>query len=1058
MSEFEISPAAEAIWLQHLSRRLGGEPVDFDQLRAAHPRFAHEFERLESDWQRSSQGDAASQARVRDQRLESVLERLARLRPGAAKYELRGEIGRGGMGVVQRVWDDSLKRELAMKTVHASFGLAREQALARFVEEAQILAQLDHPAIVPIHDLGVDEHGRPFFVMKLVVGRDLGSIFALAREEREGWSTTRALDVLLRVCEAVGYAHRKGVVHRDLKPSNVMVGDLGEVYVMDWGIARVLRERRVGSLDTVRSPKRADAAGDSLLTRADDVLGTVAYMAPEQARGELQRIGPCTDVYAVGAMLYELLAGHAPHGRSGVKARGLLRALLAGPPPPLSSAAPRAPDELAAICAKALSREPQERYRDLGEMAFDLRAFLEGRVVVAHRTDALVRAAKWVRRNRSLSLALAAAAVVGGGSITAQVYQAKLAAERDATLRVLAAQDSLTRLQEEAAALWPPHPERLSDFARWQAQADALFQMAREPGDDSTPPLDGVGQFLRQLRTLRSGQAPSDESDLANSKRRLALVDELNLAREEHLWRLRLIGDAPWPDEGAARTELRDVLGTDDVERLLREARERLGGQLRRHGREIEARMLATRALQCAGDSRLGQAHALVAHAQLKLGEWDRALEHARLSQAHGGAPDILNLTEFERALERARAPGESKRRCERAGARVESLERALEVQSPPQYASASLTALDDRLAKLIEQMERWRDPDSGLLGDTCASPFGWGVDRRRRSAEQLRRQIESSESAARWRLAAQAIRESDRYGGLELSAQVGLEPLGPDPRSGLWEFAHLLSGDAPVRGPDGALVLSDETGIVLVLTPGGERLIGAQAQDPSAQHYFHDADSSAPVSAVRLAPFFIAKHELTQSQWARMTAQWPSRAQGDDDAARRPVASVSWWSCVEVLRRYGLVLPSEAQWEHACRAGGGAPYACDEVELRTHANFYDASAAQKRPLDGAAPEPWDDGAAGVAIVGAFGPNGYGLHDMHGNVAEWCLDAFADYTSPTRPGDALREAADPAVRILRGGSFATSASQGACATRSAESAEIVLPDLGCRAARALDVH
>jgi len=1062
MSEFDASPAAEAIWLQHLSRRLGGDDVDFAQLLAAHPRFAPEFERLQAEWVRATQASAAPEdpaSRTWDERLGAVLERLAGLRARLAKYEIRGEIGRGGMGVVRRVWDESLRRELAMKTLRVHFGAARERALARFVEEAQVLAQLDHPAIVPIHDLGLDERGQPFFVMKLVVGRDLGAAFALARDEREGWSTTRALDVLLRVCEAVGYAHRKGVLHRDLKPSNVMVGDLGEVYVMDWGIARVLHDGREAELDTLRSGASVQAELDPLRTGEGAIVGTVAYMAPEQARAELANVTTRSDVYAVGAMLYELLSGGPPYARPGASGREMLHALLAGPPPSIESLAPSVPDELAAICAKAMARDAAQRYADMAEVAVDLRAYLEGRVVRAHRTDALVRAAKWMRRNRSLALALAAGTLIGVGSIAAQVYQARIAREREELLGVFAAHDELARLEEQASSMWPPHPDRLDDYVRWQSRAEKLFLAGRAAGSAThSGQLDGVGKFLNQLRTLRAGEASDSSAEVVDSAPRRALVERLHNARLEHQWRSRLLGVEPWPDESSARTVLNDALSTDDCDRLLRETRERLGGRLNRHGQEVEARLFAARALECAGESRRAQAQALLAHAYLKLGEWDLALAQAQLSQAGGGAPDILNLTEFERALSQARAPGEAQRRCERAAARVAALERALEVHSPPRYASASLAALDDRLAALIDQMESWSDRESGLLGDTCAAAFGWGMERRRRSAEQLREHFESRDGVERWRQATKAIRESPLYGGLELSPQVGLTPLGPDPRSGLWEFAHLLSGETPTRGPDGDLERGDDTAIVLVLTPGGERLIGAQSEDPRAALYVDDADESTPVSRVRLAPYFLSKYELTQSQWARVTGQWPSRAQGDDRAARRPVASVSWWDCTEVLRRYGLSLPTEMQWESACRAGGNERYARDERELSVHANFYDASGARDRPLDGATPEPWDDGVAGIAVVGAFNANAYGLHDMHGNVAEWCMDSFADYTSPTRAGDGLREAADPAIRIFRGGSFATPASQGASATRSADNADIVLGDLGCRAARALDTR
>src|SRR5688572_3812624 len=162
------------------------------------------------------------------------------------RYTMENEIARGGMGVIWRVRDGDLSRTLAMKVMSLAQGsdlsLDAEHSrlhLARFVEEAQVTAQLDHPGIVPVHEAGFDPQGRPFFTMKLVKGRDLDEVFRLARKEEERWNLPRAVGVLVKACQALAYAHSKGVVHRDLKPSNIMVGRFGEVYVMDWGLVKI---------------------------------------------------------------------------------------------------------------------------------------------------------------------------------------------------------------------------------------------------------------------------------------------------------------------------------------------------------------------------------------------------------------------------------------------------------------------------------------------------------------------------------------------------------------------------------------------------------------------------------------------------------------------------------------------------------------------------------------------------------------------------------------------------------------------------------------------------
>ncbi|MBL8860824.1 MAG: serine/threonine protein kinase [Planctomycetes bacterium] len=386
---------------------------------------------------------------------DDLLRRLESKSRGA-RYRLEGEVARGGMGAILRVWDEDLRRHLAMKVVlgQATPGTGTPpvdaRLLARFLEEAQITGQLEHPGIVPVHELGLDADGRVYFTMKLVKGRDLAAVFELVREGREGWSETRALGVLLKVCEALAYAHSKGVVHRDLKPQNVMVGDFGEVYVMDWGLARVIGDARASParpagdaphVRTERFQERESSPASSLMTLEGDVVGTPAYMSPEQARGELEALSPRSDVYALGAMLYDLLAGAPPYTTRGEHTGGaaVWKRVLDGPPPPLEELAPRAPSELVAIQAKAMAREASQRYADVAALAEDLRAFLEGRVVGAFEAGALAEARKWVRRNRGLAAALAGAvlALIAGLVVTLiladRVRQNAVLAEASAT-------------------------------------------------------------------------------------------------------------------------------------------------------------------------------------------------------------------------------------------------------------------------------------------------------------------------------------------------------------------------------------------------------------------------------------------------------------------------------------------------------------------------------------------------------------------------------------------------------------------------------------------------
>jgi serine/threonine-protein kinase len=285
------------------------------------------------------------------------------------RYEDLGVLGMGGMGQVRRVRDRVLGRVLAMKILLDDGGA--ETARARFLAEARLAAGLQHPGIVPVHECGAMPDGRLWFTMKEVRGETLRAAIAAAyAAEPTGLSRAalrRLVDVYARVCEAVAYAHHHGVVHRDLKPENVLLGALGEVYVVDWGLARP-----VGGVDLFGPASTSD---NDRLTMAGQIMGTPAYMPPEQARGE-RDIGPRSDVYSLGAMLYEILCGHPPYEGS---ASGVLSRVLSGPPVPiLGRAKLRPPEDLLAICERAMSRSPAARFADAGAIAAEVRSSLDG--------------------------------------------------------------------------------------------------------------------------------------------------------------------------------------------------------------------------------------------------------------------------------------------------------------------------------------------------------------------------------------------------------------------------------------------------------------------------------------------------------------------------------------------------------------------------------------------------------------------------------------------------------------------------------------------------------
>jgi tetratricopeptide (TPR) repeat protein len=471
--------------------------------------------------------DDASMLEACDARLEPVEDVLARLAGSVRRpdrYEIEGELARGGMGAIHSVVDRDLRRRIAMKVALAVGGDAKSadaieaDRLARFLDEAQITGQLDHPGIVPVHELGLDGSGRVYFTMRLVRGRELGKIFELARRGEEGWTQPRALNVLLRVCEAIAYAHSKGVVHRDLKPSNVMVGRFGEVYVMDWGLAKVLGRAEAA---IPRGPRLSDGPTPPLMTAAGDVMGTPAYMSPEQARGENDCVDERTDVYAVGAILYQFLAGHAPYGDSKDRQHGRSTwlSLLDGPPTSLRALRVDLPPELVAICERAMERDLSRRYQDISSLAADLNAWLEGRVVRAYETGAWAEARKWVRRNRALSIASAAAILILiGGTITSSLLYVRASdnaetAERravDVAREATRAEQALEREKEQRIAVEARKREleRVSRFqSRMLAELDPEAMGATLVGELR----DSVIQSFEQL------ERPSDEIERAGN-------------------------------------------------------------------------------------------------------------------------------------------------------------------------------------------------------------------------------------------------------------------------------------------------------------------------------------------------------------------------------------------------------------------------------------------------------------------------------------------------------------------------------------------------------------
>jgi serine/threonine-protein kinase len=412
----------------------------------------------------------------------------------STRYRIDGEIARGGMGAILKGRDPDLGRDVAIKVLREDLR-DKNDLIRRFVEEAQIGGQLQHPGVVPIYEMGTFADHRPFFSMKLVKGQTLADLLATRSSPVD--DLPRFLGIFAAMAQTMAYAHTRGVIHRDLKPSNVMVGSFGEVQVMDWGLAKVLA--RGGVVNDAKAGKEkpaetmiatARSGSDRELSHAGSILGTPSYMPPEQASGETGRIDERADVFALGSILCEILAGFpAFTGRTpGEILRKSARGDIADAFSRLDACGAEA--ELIALTKDCLQAEPEDRPHDANVVSDRITAYLAGvqeRVQAAERERAVAEArAIEERRRRKVQLALAGSILAFttlGGLSTAYYLQQR--AERAQQRLVQAA--AVDRVVGQAETLYKQAKEKPEDLSRWLV-ALAAVEQAEAGGDEAARP------------------------------------------------------------------------------------------------------------------------------------------------------------------------------------------------------------------------------------------------------------------------------------------------------------------------------------------------------------------------------------------------------------------------------------------------------------------------------------------------------------------------------------------------------------------------------------------
>ncbi len=501
--------------------------------------------------------------------LPSGIRRLIEEQGTEGRYAINKELAHGGMGAVLDISDHDFRRRAAMKVILSQYASSHE-AMERFLAEAQVTAQLEHPNIVPIHDLGVMEDGTLYFTMKMIEGTSLGRVVKLLQQQagilkRDGqavppddeskaaaahWTEQQKLHVFLKVLDGVGFAHSRGVIHRDLKPDNIMLGAHGEVLVVDWGIAKVkglpdtaarapmggITEPAASGVVSIRSDDAASA------TMAGATMGTVYYMPPEQAQGDLARVDARSDIYALGATLYELLALKRTL-KQGSSIQEMLSAIVEGRWVPLDEADPSLDKDLVAIVHRSMAREPLSRYATCEAFADDIRRYMAGAAVAARRRSTREIVSLWVAQNRARIIGtLVVLALILGGIKGALLMQASanraeaagILAKARADLQDLPADARAEQLQPIHDLLVKAHAKDagskdLDDFTR---QVDDRFAVARSREEELSRRKALKDQAAQLLAEATSAMAAGDPDSLDKAKSKLAQASDLADSRE----------------------------------------------------------------------------------------------------------------------------------------------------------------------------------------------------------------------------------------------------------------------------------------------------------------------------------------------------------------------------------------------------------------------------------------------------------------------------------------------------------------------------------------------
>lgn len=478
----------------------------------------------------------------------------------AARYRPLSFHARGGMGEVWLADDERIGRRVAVKKLRPG----RESPQARFLLEAQVTGQLEHPGVVPVHDLGIDEEGQPYYVMKFIEGRSLRAAITEYRDQRSAgdWprdlAFLRLLEAFVDVCNAVAYAHSKGVLHRDVKPDNVMIGPYGETLLLDWGLAKIIGQPEIPGNTSVRLSGDASTA-----TQDGAIVGSPLYMSPEGAEGRGEAIDHRSDVYLLGATLYEILTGRPP--RQGTSQWELIDQARKSSPPPPRQVDPHVPPALEAICLKAMVFQKEDRYDSPIALAEEVQRFLAGEPIAAYREPLLARTRRWMRRHRRglTRVAIGALVLTLCGLAFGSLQRAReLTAREEARTRLI----QFHRLADEAQ-FFAANTDAVAERAPYYAPERAItvgttaIELVAQWGSDSQgcPLVEERPQLIearyRLILLLAQVQSQSNKDPVV-AQRVIELLDQAEAIRPRSTAIFELRSDClqrPGEQDAAAR-------------------------------------------------------------------------------------------------------------------------------------------------------------------------------------------------------------------------------------------------------------------------------------------------------------------------------------------------------------------------------------------------------------------------------------------------------------------------------------------------------------------------